>query len=194
MKTIILVRHSEAQKLKDIPMDQLPLTPRGEYLAQRLFLQDAFQKIDFVYSSPYKRAYDTARLLGRRVIADQRLIERILGDKTEQSEVLWEKQYLDPDFKTPNGESLNDVKERMTSFINESLGKMNENETAVVVSHAAAICAYLLNFCTITVTDAKEKSREFSFHKTVIHSGKLKTPSAFILEWDNGNLINLRYL
>ncbi len=194
MKTIILIRHSAVERLPNINPNDTPLSLRGEMLAQRLFIHKELQNIRHVYSSPYKRAYDTARMSGRQVIADYRLVERDWGDPSTMDESFWEKQYIDHDFKNTNGESFNDVKERMTSFMTDLLSKINEDEVAAVVSHAGAICAYLLNYCSITVLNAQEKIREISFHGNVVLSGKLKTPSAFILEWDKGELINMRYL
>ncbi|MBQ8382370.1 MAG: histidine phosphatase family protein [Clostridia bacterium] len=194
MKTVILMRHSAVDRLPNIDPNDTPLSLRGEMLAQRIFIHKDLQSIRSVYSSPYKRAYDTARMSGRQVFSDPRLVERVWGDPSTMEESFWERQFLDHDFKNTNGESLNEVKARMTSFMNDLLSKINEEETAVAVSHAGAICAYLLNFCTITVLNAQEKTREISFRGNVIHSGKIKTPSAFILEWENGDLINLRYL
>ena len=109
-------------------------------------------------------------------------------------EAFWEKQYLDHDFKNKDGESMNEVNARMTSFMNELLARIGEGETAVVVSHAGAICAYLLNFCKITVLNPDEKTREILFRDTVVLSGKIRTPGAFILEWENDSLINMRYI
>ncbi len=194
MKTVILMRHSAVEKMPHIHPNDTPLSLRGEMLAERIFIHNELLKVCYVYASPYKRAYDTARMSGRQVISDSRLVEREWGDPTTMEASFWERQYLDHDFKNLNGESLNEVKARMTSFVNELLLKMHEGETAAIVSHAGAICAYLLNFCNVTVLNAQEKIREISFGGNVIHSGKFKTPSAFILKWENDDLVDLRFL
>ena len=194
MKTIILMRHSAVEKMPHIHPNDTPLSLRGEMLAQRIFIHNELLNVRHVYASPYKRAYDTARMSGRQVFSDSRLVERDWGDPSTMDESFWEKQYSDYDFKNSNGESMNEVKARMTSFVNELLPKLQEGESAVIVSHAGAICAYLLNFCDITVLNAKEKLREIKFRDNVIHSGKLKTPSAFILKWRNDDLVDLRCL
>lgn len=194
MKTIILMRHSAVERLPNVAPNDTPLSLRGEMLAQRIFIHKELLKVSRAYSSPYKRAYDTARLSGRQVFADQRLVERDWGDPSTMEESFWEKQYLDHDFKNKDGESMNEVMTRMTSFMNELLSKVSEGETAVVVSHAGAICAYLLNFCKITVLNPEEKTREITFRDAVVLNGMIRTPGAFILEWENDHLMNLRYL
>ena len=188
------MRHSSVERLPYVVPNDTPLSLRGEMLAQRIFIHKELLKISHAYSSPYKRAYDTARLSGRQVFADQRLVERNWGDPSTMEEAFWEKQYLDHDFKNKDGESMNEVNARMTSFMNELLARIGEGETAVVVSHAGAICAYLLNFCKITVLNPDEKTREILFRDTVVLSGKIRTPGAFILEWENDSLINMRYI
>ena len=194
MKTVILMRHSAVQKIPNIDPNDTPLTLNGESLAQRMFIHKDLLSVRSVYTSPYKRAYDTARMSGRQVYADDRLIERVVGQPTESDADDWALQYEDHDFKYQDGESLNEVKARMTSFTNELLDKLKDGETAAVVSHATAICAYLLNFCSITVTDPRLKTREITFGDRVILSGKLRTPCAFIMEWQDNILQTVRYL
>ena len=136
MKTIILMRHSAVEKMPHIHPNDTPLSLRGEMLAQRIFIHNELLNVRHVYASPYKRAYDTARMSGRQVFSDSRLVERDWGDPSTMDESFWEKQYSDYDFKNSNGESMNEVKARMTSFVNELLPKLQEGDSAVIVSHA----------------------------------------------------------
>ena len=187
------MRHSQPQKNRNLPNEDIPLSQSGVRLARELFATPVFSNIVYAYSSPYRRALDTAAILGLPVKTDTRLIERQLGDKTTLNELFWAKQYTDPDYKNRDGESLREVGARMNSFMECLLSRMTDGETSVVVSHAAAICAYLMGFCTITVLDAAQKTRKITFRDHIVLSGQIKTPSAFILEFSGNRYIKISY-
>lgn len=192
MKTIILVRHSQPEKNKNISNEEICISDEGIALAKKLFSKSIFNNIDYVYTSTYKRAYQTALLLSNDVIKEYNLIERKIGNKKDND--FWEKQYIDLNYKNIDGESFNEVKERITKFINEILFKMSENEKIVFVSHAAAICCYLMNFCEIKVLDSKTKQRKITFNNKTILSGKIEIPSAFVLGFEENILKNIMYM
>lgn len=194
MKTIILVRHSEPFKDRTIPTEELPLSEQGHIKAQELFSLDIFRSVEAVYTSPYRRAYSTAEKLNKRINVDDRLRERELGNPETLNAEFWKRQYEDHDYKNSDGESLNDTKERMTSTINEIISMIQNGDTVAVVSHAAAICAFLLNWCSIEVVDEQKKLRKITHNKSVVMNGKIATPSAFILEFENEQLCRLRYV
>lgn len=191
MKTIFLIRHSEPQKNIGLPTELIPLSPHGERLAAELCSRDEFRDISRVYASPYRRAYDTAKHFGKEVTADTRLRERELGDRTTLNAEFWARQYADRTFKNKDGESFDEVNMRMTACINDILSDLCDGEKAAVVSHAAAICAYLMNFCTIRVLDAEHKLRELTHSGKVILSGSIDTPSCFALRFDCGSLCGI---
>ena len=193
MKTVFLVRHSEPQKNSELPTELIPLSERGERLAETLFSQEVFQDVCRVYASSYKRAYDTAAHLGREIAVEHRLRERELGDRTTLSAEFWARQYEDDTFKNKGGESFAEVGARMTACMNEILLEMRDGEKAVVVSHAAAICAYLLNYCTIRVLDGEHKLREIVHNGNVVLAGRIDTPSCFTLHFDGDRLCDLFY-
>ena len=120
-----------------------------------------FSKVDRCFSSSYRRAIETAECIADHPVIVEELHERTIGDARED---FWLKQYEDYDFRNPGGESLNQVKVRMKTAIDSIVGQMEEGETALVVSHATAICAYLLSYCEIEVKDAANKVRKISFH------------------------------
>ncbi len=194
MKTLIIIRHSEPIKDRTIKTEMLPLSDKGHIKAQNFFSLDIFRFVKAVYTSPYKRAFSTAEKLNGHPIADKRLRERDLGDPTTLNEGFWMRQYNDYGYKNKNGESLNDVRARMTSVIDEILSEMCDEDTVAVISHAAAICAFLLNWCSVEVTDNQNKLRKIKYIRSVVLNGKIATPSAFVLEFENNLPRTIKYI
>lgn len=117
--------------------------------------------------------------------------ERELGNKVTLNADFWGRQYEDHAFKNEGGESLDEVRDRMSACINEILLGLRDGEKVVVVSHAAAICAYLLNFCTIRVLDAEHKLREITHNGKTVLAGSIDTPSCFTLYFDGDRLCDI---
>ena len=193
MKTILLMRHSTPDKTKTTENAQVPLSAEGIVRAKTFFKNDIFQNIHHIYASPYLRAMQTAYLFSSVVTPDERLIERKTGDALPGDESFWKRQYEDYDFKAPNGESFNAVRMRMTNCMHNILTRMNEEETVLIVSHAAAICCYLMNFCSIEVLDEKQKNRKITFQNKIVLEGKMHTPSCFILRFENNRVADITY-
>lgn len=193
MKTIILVRHSEPQKRTDLPNAEIPLSEKGRRVAREFFAGELFGGCKCVYSSPYLRAAETARCLSEHITFDERLVERALGDRESLNADFWARQYRDLDFKNRNGESLNEVARRMDACISDIRNRLADGEKAVVVSHAAAICAYLTKFCTVTVVNAEEKIRHIQFEGRTVLQGKIHTPSAFVLQFEGDIPVDISY-
>ena len=82
----------------------------------------------------------------------------------------------------------------MTATINEIVSTIQDGNTVAIISHAAAICAYLLNWCSIEVVDEQKKLRKITHKGAVVMNGKITTPSAFVLEFDNEQLCRIRYV
>ncbi len=89
------------------------------------------------------------------------LKERVIADQDNIEDDHWYRQYLDHDHKSNNGETLNEVNTRMRKAIDTILSQMK----IVILTYATALCCYLLNFCSITVTNPINKSRLITFEK-----------------------------
>ena len=185
MKTIILIRHSEAIKDRTMPTAELPLSEQGHMRARELFSLDFFRSVEAVYTSPYRRAYSTAEKLRERLHVDVRLRERELGNPDTLNAAFWKRQYEDHDYKNVDGESLNDTKERMTAAIDEIVSTMQDGETVAIDSHAAAICAFLMNWSTIEQIDEQKKLRKITYQGSVVMNGVFASPIAFVLQFEN---------
>ena len=174
VKTLLVLRHSLPQK--NAGADP-PLSPEGITLARQWFRTAPFGQVDAVYASPSLRALQTAQQLGRPVRTDARLAERRTGDTTGQDASFWAHQYADPDFKNPDGESLNETRTRMTACIREILADLPDGQTALIVTHATALCSWLMGFCEVEVIDAKRKLRKVTFQGEAVLEGVIEPVS-----------------
>lgn len=123
----------------------------GDIKKAREFLKDI--DFDCVYSSPLKRALQSAETLGVECIKDERLMEMNFGifEGLNYSEMCkrypkeskeWENDYIN--YRIPLGESLNDIYERTVDFI-ESLDK--NHKRVLVITHGGIIgCALCYTF------------------------------------------------
>ena len=147
---IVIVRHGQTDlnvlKIYGGRID-VPLNEEGikEANIVKEKLQDI--KFDVVYSSPLKRAYDTARIItDKDIVVDDRIIERDNGEL----EGKYKKDVpKDIDFSSPNEnrfgiENVNHVKARVKSFLTEIIEK-HRNENVLVVTHAG-VGLYLRTF------------------------------------------------
>ncbi len=163
---IYLVRHGETdwnivRKLQG--RTDIPLNEKGIKAAQKT--GEALRNVLFTraFSSPLKRAMDTAKLiLGDRqipIIPDERIIEISFGEFEGLCSKRGNYEIPDPDFqnfflrpeayKPPKGgESLESLTERTRQFIqNLASEKEWEKETILVATHGAAVRG-LLNAVT----------------------------------------------
>jgi alpha-ribazole phosphatase len=150
--SIIIVRHGRTefnaagrlQGRTDNPLDEVGLAQAeavAAYLAPEL-LSDTL-----IVCSPLLRARQTATAIAKGVGAsleiDERWIELDYGayEGLRQSEVpshVWREWRSDSNFAAPQGESLNQVQQRVTDACAE-LAQRLDGRTAVVVSHVSPI-------------------------------------------------------
>ena len=150
--SIIIVRHGRTefnatgrlQGRTDNPLDEVGLAQAeavATYLAPEL-LSDTL-----IVCSPLLRARQTATAIAKGVGAsleiDERWIELDYGsyEGLRQAEVpanVWREWRADSDFAAPQGESLNQVQERVAQACDD-LAQRLDGRTAVVVSHVSPI-------------------------------------------------------
>lgn len=194
MKTLLLIRHSDPIKNSGLDTEDIPLSIYGINKMKEFSKQEIFQNLDFVYTSNYKRAIETANILTKSYLIDSRFSERLIGDQEYMEKNFWIRQYLDLHYKIQNGESLLQVKERMSEGIHNILAGMLDGQKAAIVSHATAICSYLFTYCSIHVMDENEKIRKICFKNEEIFYGKISTPCVFVLEYYENTLYNIRHV
>lgn len=192
MKTLILMRHSQAQRDENLPQEMWGLSLEGVMAAGSFFKKPIFQQVSQVWASTMRRAYDTAMILSGGVTLDSALDERAKGQGG--GEDFWARQFAEPELKNPGGESFAEVRARMERFISRLVEKMEDGDCALAVGHGAAICAYLQGFCSVEVLDAKTKARRVCFRSQEVMSGDIASPSAFVLEFEKDKIEKVTFL
>jgi alpha-ribazole phosphatase len=152
LRTLILVRHGltdwNVERRYQGRLD-IPLNATGRQQARTLRVRLKNTPFDSVYSSPLRRAFETAQIIApdKPIRRDARLAEIDHGDwqgKTQQEiEAEWPHQWdawnSDPDsFTPPGGETIADVQLRIKEFLAEM-----EGQAILCVSHGVVIQAFL---------------------------------------------------
>ena len=152
---IYLIRHAETinengirntNEDSQIINEKEILSVHGEEQSKRLSENVELNNIDVIWSSSYTRAKATAKYIANSnnlpINLDSNLNERKLGNLKELGEFMKNKktrdpsqeQLLDRKFKTSDGESAEDTRERMTGFFDKIL-KEFEGKKIAIVSH-----------------------------------------------------------
>ena len=150
-----LIRHSETvnengirNTNEDTQMinEKEILSVNGEEQARKLSENIELKNIDVIWSSSFTRAKATAKYIAYNnnlpINLDSNLSERKLGNLKELGEFMKGKESHDPSqeqlldrrFKTSDGESAEETKNRMTLFFDRIL-KEYEGKRVAVVSH-----------------------------------------------------------
>lgn len=136
--TLSLIRHGESETNATPDLmgqgSDVPLTEKGKKQAMMLHnkLQKRCEGFDFIYSSPYTRALDTAKIVKgntkQEIILAEELREYSAGEWTggSRSKILnadmkYKMAHLDHCFLPPNGESLNMVARRTGQWIEQTI-------------------------------------------------------------------------
>ena len=143
---LFLVRHgrtslNKSHKLQgriDLPLDEFGVR-QGKAIA------GALPNIDHVISSSLKRAFETAKAIGKPVTVDDRWIELDYGDfdgmlPADVPESTWAQWRADSSFRPPNGESLDELDLRVRTAI-EDIYLRAQTENIAIVSHVSPIKA-----------------------------------------------------
>ena len=212
MKTIVFIaRHSEpfrkligeynSNEIEQIRNEKNPLSVNGEKKALQMSEYKELQDIEVIYSSHYVRAMATAKYIAEKnnikLNVDFRLGERKFGVKTmsDLPKDFYEHQFSDWNYKFQDGESLNEVKDRMTEVFFEILNK-NKGKKIMIVSHGTSLTTLLSTWCNI-ILNKETNLRELFFNDNIFFKGNWHAPELFKLEFNNNDLIkieNIKYI
>lgn len=183
----------EPNRLKD---EKSILTVHGEKLAEKLSKYKELKGIDAIYCSQYVRTLATAKYIANENKIDINIDERInegtdgiLGNLDIND--LNRMQNKDFDFKIKEGESLNDIKKRMSSFLKEKLS-INEDERIVIVSHSKSLIALLSAWCKVGYN--YDDNIILSYKGEIILDTELKKPDLYKIEFDKFNIKNISHI
>ena len=173
------------------------LSVEGEEQAKRLSENVELNNIDIIWSSSYTIAKATAKYIANTnnlpINLDRNLSERKLGNLKELCEFMKDKktrdpsqeQLLDREFKTSNGESAEETRQRMNKFFNKIL-KEYEGKRIAVISHGGSIKFFLLNWCIVN------ENVKLVYNENTILS--IKSPCLLKLTFRKNELINLQQI
>jgi len=158
---VYLVRHGETESNKEKRFQgwsESPLSDKGLRQAEKAGFFLGTKGIDAVYSSDLKRAVHTARIIGANCgvePVDTPLLREINFGQWEgltynEIEAEWGniiREWFDDPFcrSAPDGETLEDVRERVDSFTGKLAGyaENSGNQRVVLVSHGGTIRVFL---------------------------------------------------
>lgn len=159
-KRIILIRHGESTANKNRILtgrSDPDLTRNGYRQAKKAsqFIKNRYMPVDILYTSPLKRAFQTADIIAGHVKTPLKktelLTETDFGNwegmnKNDLSlESGWDRYIKDPfHFQFPGGESPQDVKNRVMAF-KEKIHLDTGWNNAVIVSHYTPIAFFILS-------------------------------------------------
>ena len=179
---IILVRHCETDWNKQNRcqgISDISLNNDGLKQAEDLRFYFSDRNIDIMFTSPLKRAIETANIIstdkGLSIKYSEELREMDQGDfegipfntlRDYYSSELKQWRENPENFRIPNGETLGEVRKRMISFVGNMVKNYPENLSVLVVSHNLALSTLL---CSI-----KDKNLK-SFTDFTVKSGSIST-------------------
>ncbi len=166
MKKLFLVRHGESEwnKLKKVQgQKDIPLTEKGIEQAKLIGKRLINEGIEKIYTSDLKRAYDTARIIGKmlniEVIPSKELREinfgiwegltsDIIKSKFSKEHELWLKN---PEMlKVEGAESILDLQLRAMNEINKIIRDENI-DNVLIVSHSATLKTIILGLLNMDI-------------------------------------------
>ena len=181
MIKLYVVRHGETNSNvrhtcighKDVPLNETGIK-QAENLAEKF--RDI--PLDAIYASPLSRAVSTAtptaEMKGIEIIKVADLIERDFGDwddltyeeieaKDPELYAEWRGNPQNTGFKIPNGESSDDVHERIGKAVDKIISE-NDGKSVLVVTHLGAARHIISNVLGLTT----EQSWRFTLYNATI--------------------------
>lgn len=169
---LILARHGETDSNRDrlaLGREDVPLNERGRLQAQALARSLSRQPIVAIYSSPLRRALDTARVaadaIGLDVVVDEGLIEMDVGEIEGATFEVMRKRYGEllrrwfsqevGDVPMPGGESLRDVQDRAWAAI-QRIRESHPDDTVLAVTHNFVILTLLCRVLGLSLTHFRQ--------------------------------------
>lgn len=172
---VYLIRHGETDWNKEGKLQgrvDIPLNAEGRHVAE--LTREALQEVPFdvAFTSPLKRAYETAEIIlrgrGVPIIKDDRIIEVGFGTYEGKKRKDWDENiknfFLKSEAYVPlgEGETFEDVLEREGAFLKELFSDSRyQGKTILIATHGAALSGLL----TVIKGNSIEKFWAGGLHK-----------------------------
>lgn len=194
LTTIYLIRHSKTRPIEESfgntlqeKNENINLSIEGQNIVKNICLSNELKNIDVIYSSHYKRAFETAEYIAKEnnldILVDKRFGERKHGvasfDELPKDYEI--KQFSDENFKVGDGECIKETQERMYDALKDILDKHN-GKRIVVLSHSTAMASLLKTWCKI---------RPYKFNNKEFFDGNFNHCVTFKLTFDYDKLIDI---
>lgn len=171
------------------------LSPKGEEIAKSLSNIDLLSNVEVIYSSNYFGAMATSKYIASDkdldIILDKRLGERVVGELgCNEYRFLKGMQEHDFNYKLNQGESLNQVMERMVSCIKEIL--KSDYEQVLVVTHNIALLALFIKWCNYGYN--LDDRLILDYHEDIIFDGAFHEMDMIKVEFDDNKIISIERL
>jgi len=172
-KTIYLIRHSQPDFPGGVRLclgrrTDLGICEEGVAKTEKLreYLKDIIEKAGVIYSSPLKRALETATVIANReyrVIIDDEISELDSGEWDgldfgiirEKYKDLFIRRQEDMSLAPPGGEEFEDGAMRMSNALRR-ISRESDKDTIVVIAHSGINRAFL---CKVTDTPYKDNRK-----------------------------------
>lgn len=196
MTTVYLVRHSRTEKTNSVlNSDSLQLqnekqllSIEGEEFAKEKMNNINLKNIDVLYSSNYLRALGTAKYIAKNnnliINIHEGFGERKFGisNWNEIPEDFYDRQASDENYKIGNGESQNEVRDRMYKSLIEVL---EDDKKIAIVTHSTAMLFLLMKWCDIS-------KEHISYNGKIIADTKVDNCDIFELTFNNKDLVDIK--
>lgn len=175
---IFVIRHAESEKnvkhVYDSSLDTYALTPKGEDMAHKLAQTLKEEGIDLIYSSPVRRARETAEILGKELGIEITLADELkemysgewegksiydLGEEYEERKKLSDEAY----FNTPHdkdGENLAQVEKRAAPFVQKVI-RENPGKKIAFISHMGVNMGILKTLKGWNEEDVRKETKKY---------------------------------
>jgi len=196
--TLIFVRHGESEGNRESRFNgniDLLLTERGREQARKTAVYLRKYKIDKIYASDLKRAFETAQIIAQEQklddpIEDKALREifggdfegKIYSDLGKLYPVEFEKWLHDlGNCRCPNGESIRELLDRFSKRIKE-IAVENEGKTILIGTHAMPIRVMSTLWSKKDITEVRDFEFVRNASVTVVDYSDVEEP--VVIEYD----------
>lgn len=170
-----------------------PLTINGEKVALTLAKRKIFHDIDTIYTSTFFSSIDTAKYFSEKLnidmIIDKRFDDRLVGELYDRNLNLRNLQEHDFDYKLNNGESLNDVKNRISEVLKEIINNHRDSKV-IIFTHNITILSLLTIWCQKGYN--YEEKLILDYNDTVVMDGLHNDSNIIELTFENEKIINIK--